>query len=149
MYTTPNYMFCFNVLKRVFYMGSVNFDELYGNEEATKNFLVKLLYITIKTFRTPVPPQYLEMPIRFEGDEAHKAITLELPDARSECDCNYVALRESKDGKLLFISSELYSFGNRFKLCVFSRSAHYSLVNEINCYQDFADAVLSLGDDYD
>ena len=149
MYTTPNYMFCFNILKQGFYKQFIKFDELYGNEEATKNFIIKVLYLMVKNYRTPCPPQYLSLPVGFEEKGDHKAIVISLPDAKSECDCNYVALRKSKDGKLLFIASELYGFSYTFKLCVFSEQAHYSLSKVITSYQDFVDAALGLGDNYE
>ena len=148
MYTTPNYMFCFNILKRVFYMQSIKFDDLYGNKEATENFILKVLYLMVKNFRTPCPPQYLQLPVAFEEKYERKAIIISLPDAKCECDCNFVALRKSKDGKLLFISSELYEFGYTFKLCVFTEQAHYSLSKVITSYQEFVDAALELGDNF-
>ena len=149
MYTSLNYLFCFNILKRVFYMPTFEFDPLYGNENATKLFILNLVILIAQRSHVAFPPQYIDLPVHFEENEDHKAIILEVPDAMSECDCNYVALRRSKDGKLLFISSELYSFRQIFKLCVYTEKAHYSLSTKITSYRDFVDAALALKDDYD
>lgn len=148
MRTTPNYMFCFNVLRKLFYLQAENFDDLYGNEAAARNFILKSILLMKKEFRMRCPSKYKALPLRFEENEKHRAIVIGLPDPKNECDCNYIALRKSSDGKLLFISSELYVSDRKFMLCVYTEQRHYALSTEIASYRDFADAVLALPEVY-
>ncbi|MBO5774067.1 MAG: hypothetical protein J6R44_04460 [Clostridia bacterium] len=141
-FPTLNYIVSCMVMKsNVLDMGFVDFQWLTKEEAHPKKFLIKNLQLIKMQFGLSIPKEYFYTPTYVREVGEHKIVVWELPDVKSECDCNYIACVELRDKKL-YVTSEYYSFGDIFKLCSFNKEGHSAYSHQVDSLESFIEGIV-------
>lgn len=91
------------------------FDKNYKNNENTAKWIATALNSIKLTKRIPIGDEYYNMSFKFAeiDDGSAKAIIIEVPNPKFECECNYVGIVK-KCNVIRYYTNELYEELNSF-----------------------------------
>lgn len=135
--SSVNYQFCFVSLKALFFNEKVKISEIFGDEEAAKNLYLKALLMLKEIKKINIPEEFTRMPIHFVDRKSSKAIVIEVPNAKYECECNYVGLVEEDDGTKRYYTNEYYSGEKQFGLCMTTATMRMALKSYPQTLEEF------------
>ena len=137
-----NYQFSCNYFWKCFFGTSVKVSEFYKQEIPARIFYITALKLMIRHTGLKVSEEYVELPLHFVKNESCKGMVLELPDAKSECECNFVAILEGSDGTRKYYTSEYYQSAKYFGLCEWKYDMNHVAYNtKTNTLQEFVAAI--------
>lgn len=138
-----NYNFSCRVLNAVFFSEHVDLEKLYGDEEGTKNVILRALLVVKERYGLRIPPEFIAMPFHFIKNENKWGVVIEVPNARYECECNMIGMIQKKDGSKLYYTNEYYASDNSFGLCLFTDEKHFSLSYKTQKLEEFIEIISS------
>ena len=137
-----NYQFACNFFWKCFFGTSVNVSEFYKQEMPARMFYITALKVMIRHTGLSVPEKYVNLPLHFVKNESFKGMVLEIPDAKSECECNFVAVLEDNSGTRKYYTSEYYAMGEYFALCEWKYDTNHVAYNQhTDTLEDFLTAI--------
>lgn len=135
--SSVNYQFCFVSLKALFFNEKVKISEMFGDEEAAKNLYLKALLMLKEIKKMNIPEEFTRMPIHFIDRKSYRGIIIEVPNAKYECECNFVGLVESDDGSKTYYTNEYYAGEKQFGLCMTTPKMRMSLKARPQTLEEF------------
>lgn len=142
--TSVNYQFSCIYLKNISFSVDV-FDKNYKNNENTAKWIATALDSIKLTKQIPIGNEYYNMPFKFAeiDDGSAKAIIIEVPNPKFECECNYVGIVK-KDNVIRYYTNELFVELNAFYLCEFmTNGSHRSSNKTSKNIEEFAAKILN------
>ena len=139
--SSVNYQFCFAALKPLFFSEKIKIGEIYGDEEAVRNLCLRALLFLKEVEKMDIPVEFTKMPFYFKQTENRKSIVIEVPNAKHECECNFVALVENNDGYKTYYTNEYYSGEKQFGLCMITPTMRMSLKARPQTLEEFMSSI--------
>ena len=139
--SSVNYQLCFVSLKALFFNEKVKIGEIYGNEELAKNLYLTALLMLKEIKKMKIPDEFTRMPVHFIEGKTYKGIVIEVPNAKYECECNFVGLIESDDGRKTYYTNEYYSGEKQFGLCMTTDKMRISLKARPQTLEEFKNSI--------
>lgn len=123
-----------------------NFNRNYGSTENTTKWIENILNVIKHQRHLQIEKEYYNMPFRFEerDDSKVRAIVIKIPNAKYECECNFVGIVE-KQGGIRYFTNELYVTENEFHLCEFmSNGSHRAYSYMPKDFDEFIEIILKI-----
>lgn len=141
-----NYQFACVFMRDYFYNDIPRFiDVYYGKDERIHKAFLVGLNIIHQAKRLRIPESFLSMPVDFIEKDGTRFIVVSIPEARQECECNYIALVETAEQHKRYYTSEYYAHSKEFGLCYFASSTeHHAMSTVITSKQQFIDEILKI-----
>ena len=137
-----NYNFTNGILKEIIKHPKFNLDQYFNNDEESRKLVLMCLTAVNSAKKIKIPDEFLMMPIHFVNNKTNKAIIIEVPNNKLECECNFVGIVQSKDNKIGYYTNEYYQDLNQYSLCLFSGDIRFSLNDKPQTYEEFKEAIL-------
>ena len=140
---SANYQFCCVALRDVFYETNFSREQFSKNKQLLDELVLRAIDICSKMKGVRVPPEYKNLHTNFVCDEKKEKLgfVLELPDARYECECNFVALLFEGSNKRYY-TNEYYATDNSFSLGMFVDKDHVSFTDSPRNLDEFIQAII-------
>ena len=139
--SSVNYQFCFVALKELFFNDKVKISEIFGDEEAAKNLYLRALLFLKEVRKMNIPEEFTRMPVHFLDGKTRKGIVIEVPNAKNECECNFVGLIEANDGTKTYYTNEYYSGEQQFGLCMITPTMRMALKRRPQTLEEFKSSI--------
>ncbi len=134
---------CMEMKELLLNLEFVSFEWLTEKEAQPKVFLIKALQIVKMKTGLSIPKEYFYTPTHIREVGEHKIVVWELPDVKTECDCNYIAYVEL-NGKRFYATSEYYTLSNHFSLCSFNSDGHSAYAHQVDSLDSFIDGIVKI-----
>lgn len=137
-----NYNFTHGILKELVTHPDFKLDKYFDNDEESRNMVLLCLTAVKSAHHLKITDDYLLMPIHFVSNEYKKAIILEVPNNKLECECNLVGIVEDKNHEISYYTNEYYKDLDSYGLCLQKNDIRFSLNAKPQNYEEFKTEIL-------